>query len=525
MRKVQPAFALLVLLAIQSLCGAPGVQTPAPVTPPGSGVTETPAEQSVGTINLVVSQVESGPPDNLQFLDGTQNFHSGDGVRVTAGGKGKLDLNDGTRMTLFNATEVSGVNVSTSPPRTDLYLQSQGFLGEVPPGGHATVKLPNGARITILGTTFFILYNPETEVGTAGNFDGTVRYTPPGGEEQGLPPGQMVNIPPEGEVVLMELPFKPEQFEGAVDNAGTPTAGLNALLKEYKLEPLPAEPTSIPTPLGGGSGRIAFVSDATGNLDIFLMDIANGDTSALTDSSLNDNSPSWSPSGSQIAFDSDPDGSVIFVKNIYETTEPRRVTDYSQNSNPAWSPDGQRIAFVSLQDGNAEIYVVNADGSGQSTNLTNNDAFDADPTWSPDSNQIAFASNRDGGGFQIYVMNADGTKQTRLPNNRRFDTWNSFPNWSHDGTHIVFQSRDNGDSPFQIYVMGVYGQADPVQLTFEGDNECAEWSPDDSLIAFTTSRDGINEVYMMNADGTGQINLMKPQANTWCPSWQPGAGQ
>ena len=320
---------------------------------------------------------------------------------------------------------------------------------------------------------------------------------------------------------VVVVPTRPPNTFTSIPNAIPPTDKPTPIIISTHLPTA----TSIPTPVGGGSGRIAFASDATGNYDIFLMDIVTANKSALTNSSRNDNSPSWSPSGSQIAFDSDPDGRVIFVKDIYEATEPRQVTDYSEDSNPAWSPDGQKIAFVSERDGNAEIYVMNADGSGQ-TNLTKNAAFDADPTWSPDSNQIAFASNREGSGFQIYVMNADGTEQIRLPNNRRFDTWNSFPNWSHDGTRIVFQSQDNGDSPFQIYVMSVYGEDDPLQLTFEGNNEGAEWSLDDRLIAFTTSRDGNSEVYMMNADGTGQINLTKnPAANDSSPSWQPGGGQ
>ena len=46
-----------------------------------------------------------------------------------------------------------------------------------------------------------------------------------------------------------------------------------------------------------------------------------------------------------------------------------------------WSPDGARIAFVSRRDGNYEIYVMNADGSGQ-TRLTNNSAWDLHPAWS-----------------------------------------------------------------------------------------------------------------------------------------------
>ena len=51
---------------------------------------------------------------------------------------------------------------------------------------------------------------------------------------------------------------------------------------------------------------------------------------------------------------------------------------------PSWPPDGQRIAFASLRDENSEIYVMNADGSGQ-TRLTDNPAADGSPSWSPQS--------------------------------------------------------------------------------------------------------------------------------------------
>ena len=245
MRTARPAFALVLLLAIQSLCGLPGGEQPTHA--PGVPGELTPQGENVGTIDLVNSQVETGPPDNLQFLEGQQDFYNGNGVRVTAGGKGKLTLVDGSFLTVFNETEIGGVNVSTSPRETDLFLQNQGFLGHVPPGGNTTVDLPNGAKINILGTYFFVVFNSETQVATAGNFDGLVNYIPPGGTEQELPPGRMVNIPADGEVVLMELPFTHEQFEAAVDRAGTPTAGLNALVQEYQIEP--QQGTSPETPI------------------------------------------------------------------------------------------------------------------------------------------------------------------------------------------------------------------------------------------------------------------------------------
>jgi TolB protein len=68
---------------------------------------------------------------------------------------------------------------------------------------------------------------------------------------------------------------------------------------------------------------------------------------------------------------------------------------------PAWSPDGKQIAFTSNRDGNYEIYLMNADGSGQ-RNFTRHKSQDNFAAWSPDGKRIAFISNR-AGGHDVYV--------------------------------------------------------------------------------------------------------------------------
>jgi Tol biopolymer transport system component len=65
------------------------------------------------------------------------------------------------------------------------------------------------------------------------------------------------------------------------------------------------------------------------------------------------------------------------------------------------------IAFQSNRDGHDEIYVMKADGTGQ-TRLTNNNQGNAQPSWSADGSKIVFSSNRDGNA-EIYVMNANGS--------------------------------------------------------------------------------------------------------------------
>ncbi|MCH8274254.1 MAG: PD40 domain-containing protein [Armatimonadetes bacterium] len=95
------------------------------------------------------------------------------------------------------------------------------------------------------------------------------------------------------------------------------------------------------------------------------------------------------------------------------------------DSSPAFSPDGPKIAFASTRDANWEIYIMNADGSGQ-TNLTNNVAYDDVPAFSPDGSMIAFTSYRDGN-REIYIMNANGSGQTNLTSNAAEDDKPSFP--------------------------------------------------------------------------------------------------
>jgi Tol biopolymer transport system component len=99
----------------------------------------------------------------------------------------------------------------------------------------------------------------------------------------------------------------------------------------------------------------------------------------------------------------------------------------NSDSAPSWSPDGLMIAFQSFRDGDYDIYVMNADGSGQRA-VTNNTVDDEDPAWSPDGQKIAFESYRPRGGqAQIFVINADGSKETRLTNTKTGG--NEFSDW------------------------------------------------------------------------------------------------
>jgi hypothetical protein len=172
---------------------------------------------------------------------------------------------------------------------------------------------------------------------------------------------------------------------------------------------------------------------------------------------------------------------------------------------PSWSPDGTKIAFVRASD----IWVANADGSGQ-INLTN-DAFGerSSPAWSPDGARIAF----DGEG-EIWVMNASGGGETQLTSLGGLD-----PTWSPDGTRLAFESRRNGS---EIYVMNADGSMQiPLVRTPRSVSEDPSWSPDGTRIAFM-SYDGANaDVYAVRPDGSDRARLTNDPAHDSGPAWSP----
>jgi Tol biopolymer transport system component len=206
----------------------------------------------------------------------------------------------------------------------------------------------------------------------------------------------------------------------------------------------------------------------------------------------------------------------IYVMNADGSGQTRLTTE--EGSFPAWSRNGSKIAFTSNRDGNFEIYIMNADGSGQ-TRLTNRpNATDLQPAWSPDGSKIAFASFESS--YDIWVMNADGTGQTNLTNHPAEDT---YPSWSPDGSRIAFQTTRDGD--YEIYTIkpdgtGLANVTNSPQ-SFDGE---PDWAPDGSKMAFSSNREtpgfGV-DVYVMNADGTNATRLTNASHEDVTPAWSP----
>jgi len=212
-----------------------------------------------------------------------------------------------------------------------------------------------------------------------------------------------------------------------------------------------------------------------------------------------------------------------------ESSESFDLTSSDISGYPQWSPDGTKVAFVrgGGSGWEGDIYVVDADGTDE-TRLTISSANELYPAWSPDGTRIVFETGRDGNG-EVYLMDADGLDQTNLSQYSGIDDWAS---WSPDGTRIVFQrivsiTRTGVATPklliphYDVFVMNADGTGQTDISDNAATDQCALWSPDGGKILFQSDRDGNLELYTMNPDGSSQTNLTQNPGADASGAWSP----
>jgi serine/threonine protein kinase/Tol biopolymer transport system component len=291
------------------------------------------------------------------------------------------------------------------------------------------------------------------------------------------------------------------------------------------------EPTFTPTPVlaptltGGGNGQIAFVSDRTGQPEIYLINIDGTGLKKITDIAEGACQPAWSPDGMRLVLVSPCSknketyrGSSLFIMNadgseLAPLMPPVPGGDYD----PAWSPDGKKIAFTSLRNSDfPQIYILNLEDSAVTLLATDPPRANSNPAWSPDGKQIVYV----GHDYQIRVMDADGSNRFLLARNAS-EFRNVDPVFSPQGISVVFtQWFLNLTYSWLVAVPYTPDGGVPVEIPGGIYAEDPSFSPDGYWLAFSGYADLNRDIYIMNIN-QGKQALSKDESREFDPAWRP----
>jgi Tol biopolymer transport system component len=242
--------------------------------------------------------------------------------------------------------------------------------------------------------------------------------------------------------------------------------------------------------------EIAYARTAPdGAWHIWIIPVSGGPPSQLTQGTLPEVYPRYSPRGDAIFFNTwgtDPLGMWRAPRNGSPPTQIR----LGGNASDAYadvSRDGRWLAFVRAEGGVPRVYIAAADGSGAPRRLT--DSSSAMPRWSPNDDWIAFTQDR---GFDsgVWLIHPDGSGAQRLT---EIGGW---PVWWPDGKQIGFQAiGPDGNEQIRVYALETKQVRTLRGINFVGSNFPFDISPDGKWLVSTNSVHDTEEFWLLEPSG------------------------
>jgi eukaryotic-like serine/threonine-protein kinase len=211
--------------------------------------------------------------------------------------------------------------------------------------------------------------------------------------------------------------------------------------------------------------------------------------------------PSFSPDGTQVAFQWCPDGASpncdIYIKQIEVEPPFRLTTDPAEECSPAWSPDGNFIAFLRvLSPTKAALVIVPQRGGQERVLVETNYLYATEPSlaWTPDSKWLAF---QDAASPGLFLISTRTGERLRL----NADGRDHHPAFSPDGRTLAFTRVT------EIYLLRLsesyLPQGSLELLTSVEDENCATaWTSDGSEILFSAEASGSSGLWRMTASAS-----------------------
>jgi Tol biopolymer transport system component len=249
--------------------------------------------------------------------------------------------------------------------------------------------------------------------------------------------------------------------------------------------------------------RVVFASNRSGNYQIYVCNLDGSGSSLvrLTNNGARDEWPRWSPDGSKIVFCRTwPKKNAVICTMNADGSGVTALTSYaSRNQQPEWSPEGGRIAFVHVVGGRHDIYTMNADGSDNTDLTATHGTSNFSPAWSPDGRTIVFVTNKYSTNCNLAAISAYGGPATQITNDLSYD--NDFPAFcpqSDYGTRIAYTSSRGGNG--DIFIMTIDGSSETNLTAHPANDFTPRWSSDGRLIAFESGRSGSDDIWVQEVD-------------------------
>ena len=229
----------------------------------------------------------------------------------------------------------------------------------------------------------------------------------------------------------------------------------------------------------------------------------------------------------QIAFETYRDGNAeVYLMDEDGSNLVNLTQNPAYDGTPDWSPDGKRLAFTSEREGNPDVHIMDLE-TGEVVRVTNGGGFNVVPAWSPDGEKILFLSNRkysvpgQGGRLDVYanpklwIMNADGTGVHRITSRLGLDM---FGDWSPKDDLIAFMSTRDGDQ--EIYLR--YPDYREENITNRpGRDTNPAFSPDGKKLAYMSDREGNLDIFILDLEDGSLVNITNHPAEDGDPAWSP----
>lgn len=289
----------------------------------------------------------------------------------------------------------------------------------------------------------------------------------------------------------------------------------------------PATETATPLP----SDTTSDLASAESSDDAFVVE---GLTPATFGEEGDDFDPSISSDGSKLVFASTQhrQTSDIYIKNVAGRVVTQLTNDPAQDAMPVFSPDGSRIAFASNRQGNWDIFIMSSTG-GKALQLTDGAEDEVFPSWSPDGTTLVFSRQNIGTGrWEMWTLPLSASGNPSFIGFGYRPRWCPVPGTGANGTdRVLYQlGRERGSRSFGIWTIdvgnGTAGQPSMLASSREKAFINPEWSPDGEWIAYaqaaptpTNTAPTNAELWMMHAEGEGQVRLTGGATTATSPAW------